>query len=478
MKLSKKSLCWLNEKIIIVLLVNVFLFQLVWINTIPYNFAPDEFSHFDVIERFVKNGSYPVFGHDPEKGILKKEGQTTPSFSALQPLPYLLDSIFVFPFKTIIPSEEWFILSRLGSALAVVIFVFAVFLIVEKITNDKIVVLFSAASAGFVPAITFIGSYVNSDVWALALSSLALAFSVIIFFSKNPSRLMFLGSGISVGLATLTRYNFYPLLLIASLIIFSKTVATKKMKLELIVFSIAFFFSCSWWFIKNLKLYSNLLMIQPYFEVLKRVRPEEFKNLGFYNLMFKTEWPRITAKSFYAAFDWNYIFLPSTFYFVLALLLVIFSVILLVNLKKMKGGYFFLLLVFLVGIFLNIFTVVYQSAFFAYQPQGRYALGLYPLMIALFSLGISKLRSWKRVFLAVVFFFIFFSNVYSLLIIIIPRYWALNSPNLYRQAFFEIVFNKPFPFNLLGFSLICLLFVFTLFLFLLTLFMQFYKKKL
>lgn len=438
---------FLNKHALIILMLFIFFNQMIWINVVPYNFAPDEFSHFDIVERSVSSGRYPIFYQNPPMGILNKEGQTTASFSALQPLPYLFDSIIVHSVKNLIQLKHWFLFARIGSAAFICLYACFVYFTLRLLIKERYNSLVASAIAGFIPALTFIGSYVNSDAMALGISSLLIFYSTFVFFTNKPAGSRFFIAGSIIGLTMLTRFNTFPVLVTSILILTICLLKSSGKNVKTLLILGGAFITSGWWFIRNWVLYGDPFMVGKYYEVLKIVRAEEFRNYGVKELLFNTDWLLITLKSFFASFDWNYIFLPGWIYG-LALTITIISFIKFLSLlNTTENNVRILFIVFLTGAIVSFLTTLLQSAFQSYQPQGRYLFPVYPILIAILTYGLASFTK-KRVISLFIFLMVILINLYSLFAVIIPRYYTVSS--FYKVAFFEIIFMKPFPFNFYG----------------------------
>lgn len=443
-----------------ILLLAVFLNEMLWIATVPYNFAPDEVAHFDIVERFVEKGKYPVFLEDPPEGILRREGQTTASYSALQPLPYVLSSLPVFWVRNVVEKKYWYLFARLVSSVAITVFVGLVYKLFELVFGRREVALIGAGMAGFIPQVTFIGAYVTSDSTTLAISTAVLLAAVSIWFKKMLKTSDAIRLGLLFGIGVLTRFNAYPLLLVCG--IWMLWTFYRKSGIKAVsIFGVCVLLISGWWFVRNIVLYGDPLVVDRFYGILREVRAYEFHNFGIWQMFTTTPWVPVTFKSAYASFDWNFLFLPDWFYWVV-LGLVVTSILGLVigwgrqNNRKLKV----VLIVCLAAAGFTFYQTVIQSSKYSFQPQGRH---MYPALAAFLILGMVGLVKVARLaWLKIILGFVVLSNLYSYLMIILPRYYVtglnLQGFDWYKRALFEVVFNKPDPFSLLWIVVVVVVF--------------------
>jgi len=433
------------KKVLLVIFFN----QLIWLSAIPYNFAPDEFGHFDVINRWVSTGNYPQFLKDPPDGLSRQNGMVGVSYSALQPLPYIWSGLPLMFTKNFLDQKHWYLYVRLGSALATVIFASGIYWWLNKASPHQRYKWVGVVIAGFIPQVSFIGAYVTSDSPTLAVSVWITAAALTGI--TNP----FIW-GALIGIGLLSRYNTYPLIAILALMVAWKWFKQGKFK-EIVVSTLLAILLSGWWFLRNWLTLGDILAVRKFYEVLYQIRAFEFHHYGIWQMLNTTSWLEITGKSAFAAFDWNYLFLPNWVYSLVLVVVTIGLGSLIIN-KKLN---FWLTIAFA----LTVYQSLAQSAYGSYQPQGRHMFAILPAVLFYLWAGWTKLKFEKKLGLSIALGTVAV-NIYSLLEIIIPRYYGqgmeLTGISLYRQAFWEMVFHRPFPFNSFGLGVIIVVWVFLL----------------
>ena len=391
----------------------VFLNQLVWINAVPFNFAPDEDVHWELVSRTAALRRFPNPNLDylPD-GIAPGTSRNQLTYAFLQPLPYLVAAAPVI-------YKNHYLSARAVSGLWVVILVWSVFGIVERWTQDKTLAAYSALGVGMIPQISFLGAYVNSDISAIALVGVVLWLAV-----RGQVKTW----GIALGAAALTRYNAYPALLLSALVLGRRALAGLV---------IAGLIAGPW-------LWTHLGDTQRFYTLARQSSPEQFHNFGIWTMLAGTTWLPTTLKSAFGMFDWNFLALPDGVYI---FVLILAAIIVFKSLTKINKWIVWARLTILATFALAVF----YSAKGAYQPQGRY------LLVAIAAWGIllaAAGRKWAKIWAMVCVG----CNLGSMAGVILPGYYAagmgLTGLDFYKQAFWEIVYAKPWPFNWWGFGVI------------------------
>lgn len=438
-----------SVKPIVWVLIAIFLNQLVWLAAIPYNFAPDEFGHWDVVETWVRNGKYPRFLQNPSDGVVRRDGMTSVSYSALQPLPYLWAGIPVWLVKNQIQDKHGYLFARLGSAMATVVFAAGIYWGLNLLKAEEKWRWMGVVIAGFIPQVSFIGGYVTSDAVALAAAAWLTAGGLHLLTTHTKiSWSLAIWWGTLVGLTLLTRYNSYPLIAVFGLAVAVKWLKQKQIS-ALLVSALTGGVVAGWWIVGGLK------TLQSFYQILYQIRAGEFHHFGIWQMLVSTSWIETTAKSAFAAFDWNYLFLPNWMYLVVLVAMVTGLT------AYIKRSTPILNWTLIPAVVLTIGQALIQSSSGSFQPQGRHLFAVLPILFLTLWLGWNKFNS--RRLIAGISLGVIGTNLYSLLGIILPRYYGqgmqLTGLSLYRQALWEIVFSRPWPWNWPTFAVIVLLWV-------------------
>lgn len=402
---------------------------LLWMIVVPYNQAPDEYSHFDVAEFIAKKNRFPLFSEDENMGVSKYEVpgvvlKYNASYSAMPPLAYLWQALFL----KIFGQGQFAYLSARGANLVLALAATLIAYLLSKLLFEKFYqqLAFIVLSV-FSSQITFSFAYVNSDAMLLVFSFL-LWWWLAKFYKKKVNLKTSLLFGLSLGLAGLTRYNIAPLVLVGTAFYVYKLLKQRNFLKHLALTGFVGGSLAGGWYIRNLVLYQDLLATKQFWEVYYMIygRHEFINPL---RIIFQSNWLWENFKSLWGVFGWNTIYLPNFIYRSLLAFFLLGLIWLLSNLKRLsikekslaKLSFLILLLSFLLSL--------WQSSFYAFQPQARYIFPAWPGLIYLILLGwqgqLSRLKGpdWQKIFSFIVIIFVVLLNFYSLVGVVIPAYY-------------------------------------------------------
>lgn len=422
-----------------VFLALLFLFLLLtgllWAIVIPYNEAPDEYSHFDVANFIAQKRRFPIFGKDENMGVSKYEipnvvVKYNASYAAMPPGAYLWQALFL-SLGQLFPSA--YLLARLANILLLVPLAVISFSLSKKIFKQdwqKVsFVLLSLLS----PQIIFTFSYVNSDAMLLVWTFL-LWWWLVSFLKKETITLWkSLIFGVSLGLAVLTRYNILPLVIIAvggfiwRLWQERRLIKFKRSLFLVMTAGIAAILTSGWWYLRNILLYHDLLVSNQFWQTYYFIYPRG-QNATLWQILSGRDWWWRNWQSLWGVFGWNTIFLPNYFYRVILLMALLSLIVIYIYWRKLGVlGQKLIKLSLGIGLLVLVFSA-WQSAAFAYQPQGRYLFPAWPGLVILLSLGWlvageAKSVLWPKIGIGVFIFFLFSWQILSLLTILVPSYY-------------------------------------------------------
>jgi len=416
------------------LILMVMINQFFWLSTIPYNQAPDEWSHFWVSRFILEKGYYPKYLKDPVDGILKEGDRVTPAFNGMPPLAYLTQAGFLIFFNQLVSPGNYYLLGRLSQLIFTPFLLIGAYLLAKAWFKKSGLVKIFCLMVGFWPSLTFLSSYINSDWAAVCLTSFFIGLAS--YFQSRPVNFKTAGwLGLSLGAALLSRYNAFIVLLLTTIYLIYRWLNQKNW-LAILGFSLSSGLSGGWWYIHNWLKYHDLLLVRPFYQAISLVRPEEVRNYSLAQF-FQSGWFQTSFKSLVFSFDWNYRFWPAVFY---GLILVIAIAVSLTNLIKSKARFYCWSFIAVSALWLQ---AAWHSWRLSFQPQGRHLL---PGILLILSLGFFSLQAWLSLSLALL---VFSLNVYSLVFQIIPTYLVLPRSGVYPvlDYFNQLQFNRPLIFN-------------------------------
>lgn len=427
----------------ILLFLSALFFSLVWIFVLPVgDFGPDETSHLQMIEFLAKNKKVPVFDSEEDLSSLNFESQLwndkfrTGAYYSMgynSPLSYL-------PYLTVYQqatgqSRGNILFLRAINCLILASFSLVLFLFLLRLDDKNLRISASLAFfITFIPQIIFSASYVNIESIALLFSALSLYYLTGV--QKNPLSIDSLFLGISLGLLSLCKVSYLalvgPIYLLAYILIWSSAKKVHDKIASSLFVVIPTLFLTAWWWIRNLSLYQDPLIINFIQDKIKATRPDWFLPPGEagYNaltIIAQPDFFRNTFLGFFAALGRLDIFLPNLFYvgfYIIVMSLLFFSVYrAIIGLKK-DGEKLYFGLVFAIVVLLVInFYLFTQKNLLDFSPQGRH---LYPMLLPITWLlynGIKVLGKKAKKFIAITLVFFATLSSFWALWLLIDRYW-------------------------------------------------------
>ena len=393
---------------LIVILFSI-LGAILWVLIIPYNGANDEFNHYDVARFIADKGHLPIFNRDDYTEIkcvrvkLEQFGKliTMPicqgSYSIFPMPSYLISALFISPISE--DSQYRYIFARLPGLTYFIVFLALVWKILKKMFSSNYLQNASFLIIALIPQITFINAYVNSDGLSLMAGAFVIYFWVSAATEGLTRKNIIIGS-IALGILASVKYNYFILFpATAVFLLFSFFRFGWK---RIIVFTATsfsgFLLISGWWFARNYVLYGDALGFSTVKKTFAALAPDYISvaDLGhnFLTVLLITNWNVRSFESFFALFGWMSIELPSYFYIITALFVLLalfgwlFHFVDLGFQKKLNKIIFSRLFPLFAAFLFAIAGVIYLSVWTAlhndFQPQGRYLFpALIPIMIVI-----------------------------------------------------------------------------------------------
>lgn len=408
---------WLIIKIIILFSV---VGSLLWMITIPYNDANDEYLHYAVVRFVADRHQLPIYNKDDYTEI-KCYRTDSPYFfgKKIINIPVCQSSYSIFPFPSYIISAlpvffiqknapYRYLFARLPNIIYFVIFLFLVWGIIKKVFSSEYIRQMTIIIIAFIPQITFINSYVNSDGFSMMIGASVIYMWIKCLDDGLTTKNMILGA-ISLGLLASAKYNYFalfPATAILFLFSYRRFTLNKILKFLGVAF-IGIIVISGWWFIRNYFLYGDALGFSTVKKTLAALAPDNITiadfGHNFLSTLLITNWPIQSFKSFFAVFGWMSIYLPNIFYLITLLFLFatffgwLFTLVNIIFEKKkfnfLQASHFPFFAASLAAIIITISLSVWTSLHNDFQPQGRY---LFPALIPAILIIIKGLRSFSK----------------------------------------------------------------------------------
>ena len=286
---------------------------LLWMISIPYDHAPDEYSHFHFSTEFIADHlRLPIFGVDDQEIILRGVG----SYNALPLFCYTVAAA-VGAFLRAIFGAPLLFGARLTSLLWGTAFVNVLLTLNRRLGLTPLTGTLFTLGFGFIPQIVFVSSYVNQDVHSLAIAAI-LALSLLGLIQR-PGRAANVFFGIAIGLLFVSKYNFFILgFWVALLFAFYRQLVpggTRKDALRTIGYATAgFLVIASFWYVRNYVLYGEFLGLKIFLGACQHMVLPPEGGIAAIAWLHAQEFYSISFMSMTAGFDYNKLFLPHDAY--------------------------------------------------------------------------------------------------------------------------------------------------------------------
>jgi len=369
------------------------LISLLWLLTIPYNHAPDEYAHFEFNVLFmVENGRLPVSGIDDARATEIGIGTYVP-FPAIN---YVIAAAIASPLNSLF-KLPLYLGGRLASWLFGLLFVNLLFFGVNRILRDPLYSAILCVCFSHLPQVIFISSYINQDVHALAISAL-LGLSVVWLYQKKGRKADILFF-FAFGLLFSAKYNYFVYALVLPLVALHLVISGRYRTSELLTtagFGVLGALSLSgFWFVRNYSLYGEVLGVKMAVKSNRFLRPQPVNLVGLKSLYDRgmLNW---SFKSFIGIFDYLNLHLPWIWYKICAVFLGSSLVLFFVRIWKQRNSQLWMATGGVALVSALLWTQHTISCLtLDFQPQGRYH---FPILVpaALLLALASRTDPWIR----------------------------------------------------------------------------------
>lgn len=387
------------------LLAALYLFVVAfWSIGIAFNGAPDESTHFFLLEYLNSYHSLPDASAPQQafKGLISaRTWQPGEFWYHGLPFPHVLGALVTTNlFGWLMPDSLLYIAARSINWIFGGIFVCAMFRTARTIGLGKTLSVLTAVIIALIPQVTFVFSYFNSDGYGLM--SVALTLNMLFAYVAQPTlkRATFLG--VALGTLFLAKAYFLPAVVFVALLLLGNHYLKKKPSKQHLIATLS----------TALAVALPLLIItyahygevsgfsgQAAFVQLHKTNPAAGYGTCFIgcadhllNFASLTPWTEFTLKSYFSVTGWMNVPLPTGYYQLAGLLLVsliIFSLYQAFAIRKLfeKKHYavdYIIPLVMILGLFPSIFILsLLASQASLPQPQGRYLFVTVPFLAVL-----------------------------------------------------------------------------------------------
>ena len=408
-----------RERFLVVILIFSIVASLLWAIIIPYDDANDEFLHYNVVRFLADEKRLPIFNKDDYTEIKCYRTAFPYLFGKIIDVPVCQSSYSIFPFPSYLISalpvlfiqkdaSYRYLFARLPNIIYFAVFLIITWGIIRRFFSQKYIQKIAIITIAFIPQITFINSYVNSDGFSLMVGASVFYVWIRCLDDGLTKKNIILGA-VSLGLLASTKYNYFALFpATAIFFLFShKQFALEKILKFIIAVTIGIMTISGWWFIRNYFLYGDALGFSTVKKTLTALAPDNITiadfGHNFLSTLLITNWPIQSFKSFFAVFGWMSIYLPNIFYVITLLFFIlsffgwlfafsntIYEKKILTFLRSKRFPFFAAsLTTIVITISLSVWTSLHND----FQPQGRY---LFPALIPVILIIIKGLCSFSK----------------------------------------------------------------------------------
>ncbi len=387
-----------------------------WMLLVPHAEAPDENTHFWVIQFIVNNLKLPDYQSVMTAGIEAVYG-------SIPQLGYLPHIFFLKLFAGFIAIDKWFYAARLGSILMGLIVVAVSYRIGQLLFSiNRVAALALPLLVAFHPQFVFVTSYINNDATAAALSAVILLLLIsAIKTGLNKSNVI----GLSVFCAwlILSKYSGYCVLItvfvILLLVLYKYKDKLKEQFMLLIGLASVVALLTSWWFIRNyFQFAGDITGVKTMHSIWTLTYHRYLENFSSpIGVIFSSRFWRMLFFSFWGWFGYMTHALPRAIYYVYLSFVIMAAVRFMRSKLKQEINWFWLVLICCFVV--NLAVCIYGTYSGVAGPQGRY---LFPSEIPIMAMLIAGLNSlpgkWSKYltisFVAFNIFAYFYSTFYLL----------------------------------------------------------------
>jgi hypothetical protein len=380
----------------------------IWSLGIAFNGAPDESTHFFLLEYIdtfhtLPNTAEPtqaftglISGHTWQPGDFWYHGLPFPHVVGALISSYSLGWIF--------PNDLSYLAARSFNWFLGGVFICALFRIAHTAGMSRKTSALTAIAICTIPQVSFVFSYFNSDAYGLV--SVALLLSSLLGFLKNPTKRSVAFLGGSLGLMFLAKLYLLPALVFVLVMLAANQYRTKSFsgKRAALLLGTALVVSAPLLLLTWLK-YGEISGISGQVDFVAMHKNNPAAGYGtcylgcpghLINLQTFEPWLGLTLLSYFSVTGWMNIFIPPHYYLIAGSLLALLLVMAVTNAKRsylsITREAFFLTkllpLIMVLGLFPSIIILsLIASQNSLPQPQGRYLFVTIPFIALLVAMA-------------------------------------------------------------------------------------------
>ncbi len=399
----------IKELFLIVLLA--LLIRIPWMFLVPYVEAPDENTHFWVIQFIANNFRLPDY-----HAVISVGPEAV--YGSIPQLGYLPHILFLKAIGSFIAANKWLYAARLGSiAMGLIVVVVAYYIGQLLFAPNRIAALALPLMVTFHPQFVFVNSYINNDVTTAALSSVILLLLInVLKTGLNRANMVCLS--ICCSWLMLSKYSGYCVLattfLILLLVIYLHRSKLKEQFILLACMALIILFLTSWWFVRNyFQFGGDITGVKTMHNIWTLTYHRYLQNFASpIGVVFSSRFWRMLFFSFWGWFGYMTRNLPRLIYYGYLAFVILACLCFARRGLKYRTNWQWLVLIICFAI--NLAVCIYGTYTGVAGPQGRY---LFPSEIPIMAMLIAGLNSastkWSKYLLVSLIAFNVFVYFYS-----------------------------------------------------------------
>nr|WP_274384011.1 glycosyltransferase family 39 protein [Pseudomonas cannabina] len=380
----------------------------IWSFGIKFHGAPDESTHFFLLEYLNAFHSLPdatqpsqpftgaISGYTWQPGAFWYHGL---------PFPHVLGALISYhSLGWILPNELGYVAARCVNWIMGAIFIGALFRIGYRAGMSKRAAALGALIVALIPQVSFVFSYFNSD--AYGLMSVALVLSALLGFLKRPDKLAALCLGGALGLMFMAKLYFLPaLVFVAVTLVAQHYFAELNLKKCIVPLIVAAAIVSGPMLLLTYMKFGEISGVSGQIEFSAMHKGSPSAGYGtcfigcpehFFEMKAIRPWLSLSLVSYFSVTGWMSIYLPPTYYSIAAALFAALCIAAAVQTYRarahVKTSVFYLNyllpLIMIFGLFPSIVVLSMLASQNALpQPQGRYLFVTIPFLSILIALA-------------------------------------------------------------------------------------------
>lgn len=384
----------------------------VWSCGIAFNSAPDESTHFFLLEFLNKFDAMPSTMEPKQAFTGLISGRTWQQgefwYHGL-PFPHVIGALITTKVGSwLMPADLLYLAARSFNWILGGVFICSLFRIARSIGNSMQISALIALSIALIPQVTFVFSYLNSDGYGLA--SIGLLIGTMISYTNSPTRKRAMYLGLAVGLMLLAKLYFLPaLVFVAVMLVVNRKFMNHQLLTHWKTLCIAAVIVAVPMLLVVYLKYGEISGVSGQLDFVEMHKLNPAAGYGtcylfcgdqFVNTKNLIPWLELTLTSYFSVTGWMNIFISEYFYVFASMAFVCTIGFSILQIKPLRASEtwkditisYILPLVMIIGLFpaITLLSLIASQNSLP-QPQGRYLFVTIPFLALLLALSTKRM---------------------------------------------------------------------------------------